>query len=294
MSANNVVTNNNNNSSAVLTRLIPVILIFLGLLGLYYLYQYLFGPKTNNSYPLITATQSAQTLPGQPLVFSSTQLAPLYEGGEFTLSTWIYVSDWHYRANRHKSIIRIGSVPYSGDMGMGMKFDTIRLYLGSHTPKLHVKLDSFNRDASISGIVDIIGDSLDIASYTSIYENLQIDSGLRENRHSCDISEIPLQRWVNITVAVNGKIVDVYIDGKLSRSCVLPNPFRVDSNGYAGVALEKEGFGGKISTTTMYDTALNPEAVYKNYMAGPEPITSIGGLLGSMFAPNINISVTSV
>jgi hypothetical protein len=292
MSTNNVVTNNNNNSSAVLTRLIPVILIFLGLLGLYYLYQYLFGPKTMNAYPLITATQSAETLPGQPLIFSSTQLAPLYEGGEFTLSTWIYISNWNYRANRHKSIMRIGSIPWMDDVGTGMKFDTIRLYLGASTPKLHVKLDSYNSDMSMSGFSELIGDSLDIASYTSIYDNVQIDSGLRENRHSCDISELPLQRWVNIAVAVNGKIVDVYIDGKLSRSCVLPYPFRVDSSGYAGVALEKTGFGGQISTTTMYDTALNPEAVYKNYMAGPEPITSIGGLLSSMFAPNVNISIT--
>jgi hypothetical protein len=43
----------------------------------------------------------------------------------------------------------------------------------------------------------------------------------------------------------------------------------------------------------MYDTALNPEVIYKNYMAGPEPITSIGGLLGSFFAPNIKIAVTT-
>ena len=56
--------------------------------------------------------------------------------------------------------------------------------------------------------------------------------------------------------------------------------------------LEYGGFGGQISTTMMYDTALNPEEVYKNYMAGPEPITSIGGLLSSYFAPNVNISIS--
>ena len=94
-----------------------------------------------------------------------------------------------------------------------------------------------------------------------------------------------MQRWVNISVAVNAKVVDVYVDGKLSRSCVLPSTFKVDPSGYEAILLGYGGFGGKISTTTMYDVALNPEMVYKNYMAGPEPITSIGGWFSSFFEP---------
>ncbi len=43
----------------------------------------------------------------------------------------------------------------------------------------------------------------------------------------------------------------------------------------------------------MYDAALNPEAVYKNYMAGPEPITNIGQWFSSFFAPGVSISVKS-
>ena len=66
----------------------------------------------------------------------------------------------------------------------------------------------------------------------------------------------------------------------------------MDSSGYNATMLEYGGFGGQISTTMMYDTALNPEEVYKNYMAGPEPITSIGDLLSSYFAPNVNISIS--
>ena len=43
----------------------------------------------------------------------------------------------------------------------------------------------------------------------------------------------------------------------------------------------------------MYDAALNPETVYKNYIAGPEPITSIGQWLSSIFKFGINVSVES-
>jgi hypothetical protein len=132
--------------------------------------------------------------------------------------------------------------------------------------------------------------NLDIGS-RSLLDTLQTDSGLLDNLHTCDIPELPLQRWVNISIAVNGKTVDVYIDGKLSRSCVLSAPFRVDE-GYNATVLEYGGFGGQIANTIMYDTALNPEEVYKNYMAGPEPITTFGGLLSNYFAPNIRISIS--
>ena len=289
MNSNNMLKNINNSSSqSILTRLIPVFIVFAGLIGLYFLYQYLFGPKQNNAYPLITSIQSARTPADKPLIFSTGQLAPLYEGGEFTVSTWIYISDWHHRANKNKSILRIGGKTDQSSSA-ATNFDTIRMYLGAVTPTLHVRLDSKNRDVSSTDK----GDSLDTSTYTMTYDNVQTGSGLLDSTHKCDIREIPMQRWVNIAVAVNGKTVDVYIDGKLSRSCVLPNPFKVDSSGYTGVALEKEGFGGQIANMIMYDTALNPEVIYKNYMAGPEPITSIGGLLGSFFAPNIKIAVTT-
>jgi hypothetical protein len=283
----------NSNNSSPIARMIPVFIIFLGLLGLYYLYQYLFGPKMNNSFPL-TGKQNAQV--DKPSIFTSTQLAPLYEGGEFTVSTWIYVSNWSYRGGKNKSIIRIG----------GNKFDTIRVYLGAHSPKLYVRLHT-KENTMVMGSTTATApasqasqasatttavqpQNLDIGS-RSLLDTLQTESGLLDNLHTCDIPELPLQRWVNISIAVNGKTVDVYIDGKLSRSCVLSAPFRVDE-GYNATVLEYGGFGGQIANTIMYDTALNPEEVYKNYMAGPEPITSIGGLLSNYFAPNIRISIS--
>jgi hypothetical protein len=284
----------NSNNSSPIARMIPVFIIFLGLLGLYYLYQYLFGPKMNNSFPL-TGKQNAQV--DKPITFTSTQLAPLYEGGEFTVSTWIYVSNWSYRGGKNKSIIRIG----------GNRFDTIRVYLGAHSPKLYVRLHtkentmvmgsgaptaSASASASQASATTsaVQPQNLDIGS-RSLLDTLQTESGLLDNLHTCDIPELPLQRWVNISIAVNGKTVDVYIDGKLSRSCVLSAPFRVDE-GYNATVLEYGGFGGQIANTIMYDTALNPEEVYKNYMAGPEPITTFGGLLSNYFAPNIRISIS--
>jgi hypothetical protein len=84
-------------------------------------------------------------------------------------------------------------------------------------------------------------------------------------------------------VAVNGRTVDVYQDGKLARSCVLPHLYKVDAGGYSANLLGYGGFGGLMANTAMYDAALNPEAVYKNYMAGPEPINNVVDWFTSFF-----------
>jgi hypothetical protein len=37
----------------------------------------------------------------------------------------------------------------------------------------------------------------------------------------CNISDFPLQKWVNLIISFNGSAMDVYVDGKLVKSCVV-------------------------------------------------------------------------
>lgn len=37
----------------------------------------------------------------------------------------------------------------------------------------------------------------------------------------CEIADFPLQKWVNLIVSFNGSAMDVYVDGKLVKSCVV-------------------------------------------------------------------------
>ena len=237
--------------------MIPYLIFFAGLIGLYYLYQYLFGAQTGNSFPLLTANQSATADAAAPITISSNQLPGLFEGGEFTISSWIYVSNWTYHMNMNKAILLVG----------GPNFDTIRIYLGATKPTLKVRFHT--KEVSTVTSSNTKTEALPKGTRSAVFTTPQTDSGLLDVSTICDLPEIDLQRWVNLTVAVNGKTVDMYLDGKLARSCVLPANFKVDSGGYSAVLIPFGGFGGQISTTTMYDAALNPEAVYKNYMLGP-------------------------
>ncbi len=41
--------------------------------------------------------------------------------------------------------------------------------------------------------------------------------------NDCEIADFPLQKWVNLIISFNGSAMDVYVDGKLVKSCVVNN-----------------------------------------------------------------------
>jgi len=261
------------NSSTPFDKIFSYLLLALGIIGLYHFYQYLFGPSTSVRYDLLTKTMSATMDPSSPMIITADKLPPLYEGGEFSISTWVYINNWSYRAGFNKSIISVG----------GPNFDTIRVYLGGNKPKLMVRFHTKERGA-VTTNQGTTAESLDKANQAATFTQMQTDSALLDQGTSiCDLPEIELQRWVCITVAVNGRTVDVYQDGKLARSCVLPHMYKVDAGGYSANLLGYGGFGGLLANTAMYDAALNPQAVYQNYMAGPEPITNVVDWFTSFF-----------
>ena len=85
----------------------------------------------------------------------------------------------------------------------------------------------------------------------------------------CDIEEIDLQRWVMISVVLSGRTVDVYIDGKLRRSCASSTYYQVDPTGVSISMLENGGFDGYVGNTNVGATAMNPDEIYSMYLSGP-------------------------
>ena len=270
----------NNRGASSLFQAGPILIMVVGLIALYYLYQYLFaGTTTGTEYPLLKTQQTAKVATAGAITVPSSQLPKLFDGGEFTVSSWFYVNDWSYQSGSNKSILTIGGANAAGN------FDTLRIYLGKYKPNLMVRLHS--KDTGAVPTSETMGgseapmNSLDAATRDAVFTTTMPDPSTL-----CDLPEIELQRWVNLTVSVNGRTVDVYLDGKLSRSCVLPSYFKVDPSGYTATLLGYGGFGGEIAKTSLYDAALNPERIYKQYMQGPQPTDSLLDWFKSFFQPS--------
>jgi hypothetical protein len=153
-------------------------------------------------------------------------------GLEFSYSVWIYIQDW---THGWKNIFVKGSgSPGSStsDEPASSQLRAPGLWLYPDTNSLHARINT----------------------YASPNEG-------------CDIKNIPLQKWVHIGYVLNNRTVDMYIDGKLERSCVLRGVPKLNDSEL--VVCDNNGFFGKISNLVYYKYALKPEDIHNIYSNGP-------------------------
>ena len=87
------------------------------------------------------------------------------------------------------------------------------------------------------------------------------------NKHTCTLENVPLQTWVNIIMTLNNRSLDLYMDGKLVRTCVLPGvplaaaatPLQLTPAG---------GFHGFTSNLQYISHAINPREAWVIYKEG--------------------------
>ena len=88
---------------------------------------------------------------------------------------------------------------------------------------------------------------------------------------------VPIQRLCNLLISVYGRTLDIYLDGKLVRTCVLPGVAKIDSNAPIYVT-PMGGFSGWTSRFQYWSDSSDPQKAWNIYKAGYG-----GGLLGSVF-----------
>jgi len=111
-----------------------------------------------------------------------------------------------------------------------------------------------------------------LSNLTELFQGKGAESALKGSLDfpMCDLQNIPLQKWICLTVVMNGRVMDVYMDGKLARSCVLPGmPVVEKGNNYLSLGL-LGGWAGAVSTTRFYGYAVTPAVVYELYQEGPD------------------------
>ena len=176
----------------------------------------------------------------------------------FAYSVWFYVNDWNYRYGEPKVVFgRMGSLSdASGGSISGVS---------GLDPCPSVVLGAIENNLIVS-----------LGCYPGVNEQPTTPGG-KTVIHNCMVSNIPIQRWVNLTLSVYGRTMDLYIDGKLVRTCLLPGIANINNNADIYVT-PKGGFNGWTSNLQYYPNSLNPQEAWNIYAKGYG-----GGLLSNLF-----------
>jgi len=125
--------------------------------------------------------------------------------------------------------------------------------------------------AAASNLYSNLGSSASGISknFGSLFSNLEPFASMTANStlHTCNVSNVPVQKWVNLLISVYGRTLDVYIDGKLVKTCLLPGIAKI--NNTAPIYLTPSGgFAGWTSKLQYWPNATDPQTAWNIYAQG--------------------------
>ena len=252
--------------------LVQIVPLILSLIIVYYVYGYL--TQTSSVKPIVIIGSQISGVATPPSVPS---IPMPFEGGDYTVSFWIYINSYNVNRNSRKHILSIG----------GSNFSTLFIALGAFKNSIVVRTHS--RDSSSStysgnpsgsnnGTItntstpnsqNLTDGSLTKSDVDKLLAPMALDDSILNESRICDLNTIDFQRWVQVTVILSGKSIDIYTDGKLSRSCITGSYFKVDPSGISLTLLKNGGFDGYLSKIQVANVALNPSDIYQMYTEGP-------------------------
>lgn len=166
----------------------------------------------------------------------------------FAYSVWFYVNDWNYRYGEPKVIFgRMGSKSNNGKGSVPG--------INGIDPCPAVVLGAIENNIAIS-----------LGCYPGVNQQPTTTGG-NTIVHTCGVTNIPIQKWVNLIVSVYGRSMDIYIDGKLVRTCLLPGVASVNNNADIHVT-PAGGFDGWTSKLQYFPDSLNPQDAWNIYTKG--------------------------
>jgi hypothetical protein len=228
---------------SAVTRSISAFLMYGGLLlllgfGIYFIYSGVSGEKavSGNLAPAPVDSASSTVVPGEK---APPQSGP--DGGNYGIQFWMFIKDWDYKFGERKPVIRRGVDSFNPF-----------IYLHPTENSLNVEISVFPHGSG--------------AGSSSTPAPVGGEGSATDDKFTCTVPNIPLQKWCCVGVSVSGRNLDIYLDGLLVRSCLLPGVPKPATGSLE--IMPGGGFSGSVIDLYHFSRALVPNDAQKFCAAG--------------------------
>jgi len=279
--------------------IMSAVLFIVVVVGLYYLYKFIYGSENSKtSVDILTGTILAtKQVTGKDAV-AVTDLEGILDGGQYSTSFWVYISDTKTAATTANGklvhLMEITKDPFAAE---GSKGNTL-LFVGLNPKNGALIVRQNDSETTSSNIRDSASTSGTNYRLSDLIDNYGTTTTYTE-KDQCDILKgVEYQRWILITTVSNGRTLDVYIDGKLARSCVYKSNFALGANDGKAKAVFGKNFTpnlavkGFFSSGKFYNYSLTPDAVWALYQAGPGSGYNISSFFSNIFSTNTSFNTS--
>ena len=254
--------------------IVLVIVLIWGLNNLFFKTNIIFDIMCDAKEPAarFDSTNSASNLfsSNKNVIFSKE--IPETSSSNFMLSVWFYIDNWGDNIANEKNILFMASrenaqtvsqltQALSGVSNKVTITPTTTLY-----KNINIALDKYENNLFI-----------DIETYLDKQQGTSAANQINYTRYK--IPNIAVQKWNNLTLSVDTRTLDVYLDGKLRNSFILHGLYKnydtsqVKKNIYIGNmqlpgSTSNSSFEGYITRIRYEGNSINPQDAYKIYKAG--------------------------
>ena len=236
--------------------LVLVVILFVILLRLgSTLMTWMFSPSKNPK--LVDGMKNAKLAKSIPADPSKDNSVPILrsnnerDGLEFTWSVWLYIDDLEYGRGRMRHIFHKGDAELTHDAANEGKI-----------------FGECSADEGIKGS-DIKSTSVCPALYLHNSKNSLVlfMNTFGSMNEKVEIDDIPLNKWINVAIRLEGKIMDIYINGKVSKRHIFKS---VPMQNYGDTYVNANGgYSGMISDLWYHNRALTGVEILNIVKAGP-------------------------
>ena len=175
------------------------------------------------------------------------------KGMEFTWSSWIWINSTDYDDNKPRIFFSKGQPYPNYDPGQNIQTQFVMNSPGLY---LYDKEQNTGMTNSISVVMSFFDD---------VMRNSDDDSPFYD---IISINNMPMQKWINVIIRVQGKTVDIYINGTLTKRKIYD---RVIKQNYGDILVGSQKFGADayISSLRYFSYAIGNNTIQDILYKGP-------------------------
>lgn len=244
-----------------------VILLFVG-----YLFYAWMRSLSGNPLPSLfgeaasTADQVPVALDGKTRSVIGAGSLPSGDSGDYGLQFWMFIKDWDYRFGQQKDIVKRVALN-----NVGVSNPRVTLHPSDNSLEVSVNYFGENASANPVAATNATGDVF-----------------------TCTVENVPLQAWFSVSVTLFDRNLDVYINGRLVKSCVIPG---VPKPATGDIILnDNSGFSGSVCNLRAYSAMLSPSDAQTFFASGttcgaPSMETGEDSLFARIFGYTFRLSI---
>ena len=180
--------------------------------------------------PATTGDKTPAPVDGKTRTVIPSGDAPSTGGADWGMQYWMYISDWNYKFGQEKDIVKRVAPTNAGTTAP-------RIFLSASDNTLNVRVSVYPADGR--------------AAAAAPGANTNGDS------FTCSVENVPVQSWFAVSVTCFQRNMDIYINGRLVKSCVLPGVPKPAVGDI--VVADGGGFSGSLCNLHWYNSMLSPE-----------------------------------